>query len=900
MPSAIDDEILDLKIKLQKQQLAQKLTQSTAAPARVDPTLATRDARAAVNYAAQQKQEQELIASGVDIRSGAPVGRFGVGFAANEDSAKQYLQSTLTEHFKDSLQEGQRVNIRTGPKSKQIEFMNPKTKQWTTFDESGLTMRDIQDMAGPALPFIGEVVGAIAGGTSGVASGPGAIAMAAGGALAGGTAGESGRLAIGKAMGVNPDISGEDILEQGVGEGARAAAGEVIGEGVFRGGRYLLGKRTPFNVDQAQALVRESQSSQEVIDEINDRVRGEFNPTLGQRTGNQAVLDREASLRGGVDLVDTDEVFRKIEVGNRGELEKFFEVISPEGQAGKVTTGKGVKSQFAQSEREGLDQARQVDQSTRELISVEAEDIRRLDAPLAGKDIREGLESLRANAEELETSLWSDVKERAGFNSETASSSVKIPRGGDLDSTVRTLSTEAKKALSEGEARGKSSLISRLVQKDEDTIKILDHNGKVLSEISTSGRDIDLVQMNSTISQLRRQIRVSSKGLNADDPSVGDAKRLLKSLVTTRNEHLSKTNPELLAAIQDAEHATRTTNRIFTRGVSSKFLRETDDGDFVIDNAGVFNQIFVRNNAQAAHELASVLNANPQAIQKTREHIFSLYKKSVFQDGVPDPKLHRKFMDEFEDVIAPFFRKGDMDRVKKFGRFGDIVQRRAKEMEDLEKAFNSRLPGKIKKLNSESIVDSVFGRGKTEGGAATLNLEDVKKLRRTLEVGPEGLLDDTQRVFRDEISRRIRTDGVLDSKKLGALLDDFGDKVSVLGGPQYRADLKKLHAALKMVDSRGVKVTKGEEPALIQFLRSSVLRPLSRAQRRITFGSKLNLSHRESALLEAVTDPDKLHALTINMNKKIGAKNVAGILGMLELTDSAEPLIEGNLLDKDQ
>lgn len=910
MPSEsknLDERILEKQIRLKQQQLASRTKADTSPIEGPTPTppratgpyadfLASKNAPLPTTPG--REQERQLMEEGVDITTGADAGRFGASFAANEQFAKQYLQKKLTERFSDSLKEGQRVNLRTGPTSGKIEFLNPETKRWTLIDEVAFSTEDLKDIAGPAIPFAGEIGGATAGFLAGASTGPGAVATAAGGAGIGGGAGEAARLEIGRRMGVNPGLEGGDIADQSLEVGGKAALGTGIGEGLFRFGKYLFGSRTPFSPGQAESLLRESQTSNEVINEINERIKGDFNPTLGQRTGVGEVLDKEASLERGVDLTDARRILGENKQANISELERFYETISPTGEAGRSGTGRRIEQTFQEGEEQALADARGIERSTRDLVDVEAEDIRALDAPLAGKEIREGLVELRDKADRLETDLWKDVETRAGYSPDTASSNIQIPRSDDLDRTVRTLSTEARKALTEGEARGKKSLISRLVEKDEDSIKILDHNGQVMSEISTSGEPIDLVQVNSAISQLRRQIRVSSKGLSSEDPSVGDAKRLLKSLVRTRNEYLAKNDPELLGAIKDAEMATRAKNRLFNRSIASRYLRETEDGDFVIDDAGVFNSIFARNNGQAARELGAILNANPQAMQATREHIYSLYKSTVFQNGVPDPKLHRKFMDEYEDVISPFFTKGDMDRVRKFGRFGELVERRANELENLEKALNARLPGKVKKLNSENIVDAIFGGGKTESGATTLNIDDVKKLRRILDVGPKGLLEDTQRVFRDEISRRIRTNGVLDAEKLGNLLDKQGDKIAALGGPQYRADLKKLLSGLRMVERQGEALSKGAEPTLIQFLRSSVLRPLSRAQRRITFGSKLNISHTEAALLEAVTDPDVLHALTMNMNKKLSGKNVAGILGALELSGVADPIINGNAADQ--
>lgn len=899
---SLDERILEKQIRLKQQQLASRTKADTSPIERPTPT----PPRISGSYAGglvvretpQQERERKLMQEGVDITTGADVGRFGAGFAANKEYARQFLQKKLTERFSDSLEEGQRVNLRTGKTSGKVEFLNPETNRWTLIDEVGITTDDLKDLAGPSIPFAGEVLGATAGFLAGASSGPGAVATAAGGAGLGGGAGEAARLEVGRRMGVNPGFEGEDIVDQSLETGGKAALGAGIGEGLFRFGKYLFGSRTPFSPEQAKSLLRESQASNEVINEINERIKGEFNPTLGQRTGVGEVLDKEASLERGVDLTDARRILGENKQSNISELERFYQTISPEGEAGRSGTGRRIERTFQEGEEQALADARGVERSTRELVDIEAQDIRALDEPLAGKDIREGLVELRDRADRLETDLWKDVETRAGFNADTASSNIQIPRSDDLDRTVRTLSTEARKALTEGEARGKKSLISRLVEKEEDSIRILDHNGQVMSEIPTSGEPIDLVQVNSAISQLRRQIRVSSKGLSSEDPSVGDAKRLLKSLVRTRNEYLAKNDPELLGAIKDAEMASRTKNRLFNRSIASRYLRETEDGDFVIDDAGVFNSIFSSNNGQAARELGAILNANPQAMQATREHIYSLYKRTVFQNGVPDPKLHRRFMDEYENVISPFFTKGDMDRVRKFGRFGDLVERRANELQNLEKALNSRLPGKIKKLNSENIVDAVFGGGKTESGATTLNIDDVKKLRRILDVGPKGLLEDTQSVFRDEISRRIRTNGVLDAGKLETLLDKQGDKIATLGGPQYRADLKKLLSGLKMIDRRGESLSRGAEPTLIQFLRTSVLRPLSRTQRRITFGSKLNISHTEAALLEAVTDPDVLHALTMNMNKKLSGKNVAGILGALELSGVADPIISGNVADQ--
>ena len=99
-------------------------------------------------------EEIESAKRGVDTRTGSSVGRMKQGFMPDDDKAT-FIKRQLENKF------GTDTQVRKVGSN--IEFVNPETNRWTTFDEYGFSINDVKDMFGEGIVFVGDVIGSIGG-----------------------------------------------------------------------------------------------------------------------------------------------------------------------------------------------------------------------------------------------------------------------------------------------------------------------------------------------------------------------------------------------------------------------------------------------------------------------------------------------------------------------------------------------------------------------------------------------------------------------------------------------------------------------------------------------------------------------------------------------------------------
>lgn len=141
--------------------------------------------------------------------------RFAVMFRGGNPAAGQrYLEE---KGFQVQPKGGYQYALRKG------------TGPWYHFDEPGLSLEDVSDVAGDVVSIGGMIGGAAIGTAAGAPTGPGAFAAGVAGAGVGSAAAQGLRTLAGEAMGVPSraeEIPGE-LLEEGV----AGAAGQVLGAG---------------------------------------------------------------------------------------------------------------------------------------------------------------------------------------------------------------------------------------------------------------------------------------------------------------------------------------------------------------------------------------------------------------------------------------------------------------------------------------------------------------------------------------------------------------------------------------------------------------------------------------------------------------------------------------------
>jgi len=127
--------------------------------------------------------------------------RFAASLGYNQEQKALAVKDVLSKAFK------QEVDVRIGPDTGKLEYLNPITKKYALVDKPGLDVGDIADLGGDALVIIPDlaftVIGTVYSGGN-IPAGIGAGALAAG-------VGEYMRLKWGQSYGANLNMTDEQI-----------------------------------------------------------------------------------------------------------------------------------------------------------------------------------------------------------------------------------------------------------------------------------------------------------------------------------------------------------------------------------------------------------------------------------------------------------------------------------------------------------------------------------------------------------------------------------------------------------------------------------------------------------------------------------------------------------------
>ena len=877
-------------------------------------------------------EEMDLAARGIDPFSGAPA-----GIRTKKSLVPKNEQATfLSERMQESL--GYPTKVRKDKKTNQLQFLKKGKDgmRWSPIDESGITGADIAEFAEDIPELAGELIASLKSVPllKGIKSTPHAVAAESGVAAIGAGIGETGRVGLGRLLG----YTDANPLESGL-EAAEIAAITTLtaGTGMSVGSRLINGKM-PYSHEEAQLILGGAEQSKETISYINNRLSGtdgvnpddlatfqdqtrfdnrdmtgikagdiedlppnladsadsfydipsterRFEPTLPKQANLPTILDDEATIRSGRKGLDIERQLREKELGNRDALEDYFDIVSGYQSPDYYGAGLDVKNKLSETTQPIL---QSIDKRVKEYANDAAatvDSLPAIDITRMSEGMRDSLVEQRALLKTAEKAKWEKVDNLAGYNKDSDISQISIPRDSEIDSAVSRLSIEAKHAIFNSEGKVKKKLLSGDIKGKEQ--EILGTNGEVLASFFTGGRrEFDLVQLNRSISYLKKLERQANSGLVPDLADARDITRIRSALESSRNKYLSKNNPEILNSIEEAEHITKERVDMFDKGVAGKVLRKSN-GNYHLDDNGVFNSVFTRNNGQAARRYASAIMSDPRAMQGARNNILAMYREYAVKDGIPNRTLHNKFMKEYKDVITPFFRQNDWKKISRLGNTSSVVESHARRLNALEKSFSKSLRGKIDDMNPEALVGAFF-KGPATDSKVAFNQNDVRRVHAYLKEYDPRVLNKYKAAIAHEIRSKISRNGELSSSSLEKLLKETGDlkgggKLQSLFGGQYSTDLRNLYKALKIKERKGQALPQqGDSVAAIAG--KAYFGPISKGSRFTTLGEKFRILASDKSTYEVLSSPDKMRMLMINMDKSADSRRgveIMATLGML-------------------
>jgi hypothetical protein len=782
---------------------------------------------------------QELASKGIDVTTGAPTGRMVASFSKDENYAAQYLKKALSEYY------GGDIQIRKGPESGEIEFLNPGTNRWTLADEAASSVADFADMTGHTIPVGLGAAGFMLGSIAGPAGEYAGTAVGAG-------FGEAARLKIGEKIGANESLTSEEMASQAVSLAAWEVAFQVGGAGLVQLAKFVRQfiSPPPMSADEARIALIEMGKSRQLAADVEALSGQEFAPTTGQLSGNEVLLGLQTAYSG--DSIEASVQLTRRLNRNETSLEAAFDHINPVADdaylAGREVVGAAGEriDPILEGAEAGVSRATQ--QAEVALASVPE-----VGEQAAGREMRAQFLAARDQAKAAEVKAYSDYQEAYGLRG--AQSEVRIPISEGFRAHINNLDKERVNAIFAGQATGKSQLLSEAFLEGE----------------------IDLHQLEEGIKYLRRVLRKQGTTVAADAPT-RDVIRLKDEMVLLRNEYLEATNPALLALAENAEAAAAKRAQDFDKGVLGAIIQKKD-GQYMLNDTRVFAYVIKSNDEEAAQHFARIVGQDPGAMVAAKGGLWSLYKKQVAPEGLPDPKLHKKFMRDHDNVINALFSEAEVKRMNQLGDMGKVVERAAQRYSNLVKGLKQTFAGKIRDTSPENLTSTVFSRN--------FSAVETRRLTDMLDAGGAG--DQFREAVGTYVRNKIFTNNRINANNIDRLLQRDGEKLKNIFGPEYVQNLHKIHEASLMINQTAKGLVPRKTNAFTDLMRVLFAPPLTQRGRAQTLVVNLRSDAAKRAIGEAVMDPKKLEAIVrleaVDRNSKRAARAMSALGGYSVFAD---------------
>jgi len=776
---------------------------------------------------------------------------------------KKEIETILNSQF------GQKVDVRFDPlpgKKGRFQYIDPKTNRIVNVGVEGLDLGDIIQASGETPALVGDIAGTVGGGALGAAI------PVPGGALIGQTVGSTGgtfigelvKLQLGKLVGVNQDLSTDDMIQLAGRKGA-IAGGFTLGAGALARVGKSVANFIKGRTGSKEAAFRSGlneQEAKETIDAVNDLQR-EFGPikdevrlTTAKRSGDEVLLSDESSLRRDKDFVRE---FTERDTQDRIGLTKAFDAITPSAAGGGDTVGVA----FRRVRHKSLSNASKELETAQKTLDSE---LRALTPQTIGDDgtiVRKAIQDKTIAVNDKVDLVNNQWKRLANVSKGETQSDIKITVGGRVRSLMRTLDTESRNAISNIVRTSRRGALTRKFEESKGgkvvQTGILDKQGNAFTRV-TKGSTTDLVDYQKTISAFRQAIREKDKGASAlNGQQIVTVKRTLKALVRDRDLFLIKSGrDDIIFSIKNADSFTKEARTMLDRSIVGTIM-EKRQGQFSVRNQDIFDKGFVKGGKEQSDEIVKVIGDNEGAMSAWRDNILSKYKREVVGEDGPAIKRHIKFINDFSDSMAPFFNRAEMSKIKQLGGIIKVVERQQKKKDAILKALNTprspldKLQKTLATLDPEEVSPWIVSNFKTGPGRARRVVSLLKSKPRLL----EGIRQDARNVFRTEVS----PNGIVDPQKLASNLKRNAATYKELFGEKYVDDLFTIKKAFDLSARSGtILLERGATGVETQAARA-IFRPLTREGVLFTAFLKFRTLEGRKAISKAMLNPQDLNEL---------------------------------------
>lgn len=390
---------------------------------------------------------------------------------------------------------------------------------------------------------------------------------------------------------------------------------------------------------------------------------------------------------------------------------------------------------------------------------------------------------------------------------------------------------------------------------------------------------LDLIDNVQDLNSGTRAAMAASKGrIPADEQATAHVSEILANEV---RYHLNvKGDPRILDQWEAAQQANQQYEENFGRGILNTVMKRTGGFEDPVYNSATSRLLMSAGQGQdqtGVATLANVLRGSPDEQERVRSMIWSIYKDHYLPaSGIPDKASWQKYSAQMEGPMKHFFTDAENAKMQSFSDMTDAVAASSKSLATFNQAWR-RSPeyGGIP-TNSTSLSGAVFNKTPPQV---------IDKMTSMLGSMQPSLLKEWQADTAREFARRTAdASGMPVDAMVSKYVNQYGDKLSKVMGPQYVSDLRTYQKVAQMVQGgTGIKLDPDRpQSVLTQVIRAKFAPPMSAEGR--WYSALLNW-RKEAAgrvVYNALKSPENLNSFIKSTASSAATPTAMGIMGQLK------------------
>jgi len=739
-------------------------------------------------------------------------------FGQGEENKILAYKNSLSKFFNKD------VDVRVGPKTGEIEFLNPVTQKYTLANQPGFDAGDVASYAGDALVLGPMILGDIYGGP-------------AGGAFLAGV-GEALRVQLGKSLfGLNEKVN---PLLEGTKEAAIVGTLGYAGSKVSPALNWMENwvKTGRVNFSELEQLTKNSNEAKLIFDKFNNELARMELPnkvqyTLGQASNDPKLLSVQAAFESDPKYGLTG-FYNTWNRQNAEALDAYFGLLNKGIENPSIT-----KDVIGQKINEVM--TKNLDPVRKTLLDAQT----KAEADLTGVTLtlpngvqKESGDTIRSTIQELQKKISDefDLKYDALFAS----------GGGRVVYT--DLITDAINSI---DKRQKTTLFAKYPD--------------IESIIKKPGITINIDALKNTRSDLKAADRATRSTNVSETPIEGAYKQLIGSIDKQLAKDLPANDPWLIEFNSLTKNYKEYKDKF--NGVIKQLLK-LENGRLKIADEDVFLTTFKygRGSQDKIDSIYDVIKHDSGSMTAYRDSILDFYRNKVVDQntGLINKVAHDRFVKNYEYPLKVFFGEKNYGQISKIGELGKTAQELKINKENVLKELSDSTEGQIEKLEPDLIFNKLYSPEQPTRLKSAINI--IKKDPETINGFQTLVKKDMQNSIKNEQDQ-------FDFVKFNNYLkkNEQNLKTVFYDDPKYVENLKDFNKVLKILSRespQGAKVDTQFNSALNDYLRMRV-GMFTEEGRIYTMAKKIVNWRKLNQMQKIITNPKEVEKLLSLKNLEI-------------------------------